>query len=141
MTAIEAKGARCHVSPPFPRNETSLPDRLVIVQVISYSWSRNFIQSRECGPPVRSLAARFLLLQQPRTLLSRFRCQTNQSLFLGGCHLCADPSIFSEGQGCRRQEFESSPIDSSIVYRSVWQLETSVAHLTSTSTRQAPCHH
>ena len=39
MTAIEAKGGKCHVSPPFPRNETSLLDRLVIVQVIAYSFS------------------------------------------------------------------------------------------------------
>jgi hypothetical protein len=39
MIAIEAKGARCHVSPPFPRNETSLPDRLVIVQVIGCSFT------------------------------------------------------------------------------------------------------
>ena len=37
MSAIEAKGARCHVSPPLPRNETSLSDRFVIVQVISHS--------------------------------------------------------------------------------------------------------
>lgn len=37
MTAIDAKGARCHVCPPFPRNETRLPDRLIIVQVIAYS--------------------------------------------------------------------------------------------------------
>lgn len=39
MTSIEAKGARCHVSPPLPRNETSLPDRLVIVQLVACSFT------------------------------------------------------------------------------------------------------
>ena len=42
MTSIEAKGARCHVCPLFPRNETSLPDRLVIVQLIACSFTPVF---------------------------------------------------------------------------------------------------
>ena len=42
MTAIEAKGARCHVSPLLPRIETSRPDRLVIVQLIACSFTPVF---------------------------------------------------------------------------------------------------
>src|SRR5262245_9280545 len=71
MTAIEAKGARCHVSPPLPRNETSLPDRLVIVQVISYYWSRTSYK-------VENAARRY-----DHWLLNSFYFNNQERFFLG----------------------------------------------------------
>ncbi len=81
MSAIEAKGPRCHVWPPFPRNETSLPDRLVIVQVISYS----FTPAPKVLPvrvgnlfKVENAARRY-----DHWLLDSFYCNNEERFFLG----------------------------------------------------------
>jgi hypothetical protein len=81
MTSIEAKGARCHVCPPLPRIETSLPDRLVIVQVISYSFTR--VSEALPGAHRQLYKAENAARRYDHWLLDSFYFNNHERFFLG----------------------------------------------------------